>query len=117
MDALTAFSDSLVRKTDDREFGIARCNLALHFNTARLQPQIGNGLNSRDHYLLTICAQQFETIRCAMLPRVMIVIQAPRNTTFYAYIGRVTDLSVSAIIESARLSILILPILLSLRLV
>jgi hypothetical protein len=64
-----------------------------------------------------MCKQQFETICCAMLSRVMIVIQTPRIATFYAGFGRVTDLSVSAIIESARLSILILPILLSLRLV
>ena len=46
---LAAFADRLVGQADDDEARQAGGDLALHFDPARLEPQIGDGGNDRDH--------------------------------------------------------------------
>jgi len=56
--ALTALGDRLVGKADDDEGGKPGAQLHLHFNAARLEPQICNGGDGRDHYRPRPCLPQ-----------------------------------------------------------
>jgi len=55
---LAAFCDGLVRQSDDDEGGKPGAQLHLHFNAARLEPQICNGGDGRDHYRPRPCLPQ-----------------------------------------------------------
>ena len=47
----------------DREGGHARCDLALHLDAPRFEPEIGDGRNDRDHFA-PIVAQIVPALFC-----------------------------------------------------